>query len=285
MQRLVEVPQGRIAVHDQGAGPTLLFVGGLLVDHTLWDLVVERLEGRYRCVRVVLPLGAHREAMRPGSDLSPRGLAAIVAGVMEQLDLRDVVLVGNDTGGAICQLVVDRHDERLAGLVLTTCDAYRHFPPPLLTPLIWLSKAPRLGHAYLRSLRFGPAMTALVVAVNKRRSKERMDGWRRSLVADAAVRDDVLRFLAAIDAQDTVDAVPALEAFGRPALVVWSDKDLIFPVEDGRRLARQLHTELRVIKDTRTFIALDQPGPLAELIDAFVTERVAGPATAGAIAP
>jgi pimeloyl-ACP methyl ester carboxylesterase len=282
MLRHVDVPQGRIAVHDQGTGPTLLFVGGLLVDHALWDLVVERLEGRYRCVRVVLPLGAHREPMRPGSDLSPRGLAAIVAAVMEDLDLRDVVLVGNDTGGAICQLVVDRHGDRLAALILTTCDAYNHFPPPLLRPLSWLPKAPRLGHAVLRSLRFGPALTAVVAPVNKRRSRERMHGWRRSLVSDEAVRDDVLRFLAAIDTQDTVDAVPALEGFGRPALVVWSDKDVIFPIEDGRRLAGQLSAELRVVEDTRTFIALDQPGPLAEIIDAFVTERVAPPASAAA---
>jgi pimeloyl-ACP methyl ester carboxylesterase len=282
MLRHVEVPQGRVAVHDEGTGPTLLFVGGLLVDHTLWDLVVERLRGRYRCVRVTLPLGAHREPMRPGSDVSPRGLAAIVAGVMEQLDLRDVVLVGNDTGGAICQLVVDRHDDRLAGLILTTCDAYEHFPPLLLKPLVWLAKAPRLGHACLRSLRFGPALTAAVAPVNKRRSRERMDGWSQSLVANEAVRDDVLRFLAAVDPQETVDAVPALEAFGRPALVVWSHRDLIFPVEDGRRLARQLRAELRIVQDTRTFIALDQPGPLAEMIDAFVTERVAAGATAGA---
>jgi pimeloyl-ACP methyl ester carboxylesterase len=282
MQTHVDVPQGRIAVYDQGSGPTLLFVGGLLVDHTLWDLVVERLESRYRCVRIVLPLGAHREPMRPGADLSPRGLAAIVAGVMERLDLRDVVLVGNDTGGAICQLVVDRHGDRLAGLILTTCDAYEHFPPPLLLPLVWLAKAPMLGHICLRSLRFGPALTAVVAPVNKRRSKQRMEGWSRSLVADEAIRDDVLRFLAAVDPQDTVDAVPALEAFDRPALVVWSDKDRIFPVGDGRRLARQLHAELRVVEDTRTFIALDQPGPLAEIIDGFVTERVAAPARGAA---
>ena len=70
--------------------------------------------------------------MKADADLSPRGVAAMIAGVMEQLDLRDVVLVGNDTGGALCQLVVAHHPERLAGLVLTTCDAYEHFPPPLL---------------------------------------------------------------------------------------------------------------------------------------------------------
>ena len=40
--------------------------------------------------------------------MSPGGVARMVAGLIERLDLRDVTLVGNDTGGAICQIVISR---------------------------------------------------------------------------------------------------------------------------------------------------------------------------------
>ena len=279
MERKLDLPQGTVRVHERGEGPVLLFVHGLLVNHTLWDPVVDRLADRHRCVAIDLPLGAHREAMRADADVSPRGQAAIVAGVMDALDLHDVVLVGNDSGGAISQLVVADHPERLAGLVLTTCDAYEHFPPPLLAPLVWLGRRPRLGDAVLRLGRFAPFQLALVAPVNKRRSAERTRGW---VVQDAGVRRDALKFMAAVDAADLVAAGAALKAFGKPALVVWSRRDRLFPEADGRRLAADLSAPFELVEDTRTFISLDQPGRLAELIAAFVAERVSASAAAPA---
>ena len=275
MERELELPQGTVRVYERGEGPVLLFVHGLLVNHTLWDLVIERLADRHRCVAIDLPLGAHREPMRPDADLSPPGLAALIAAVMDSLDLRDVTLVGNDTGGALCQLVVAHHPERLAGLVLTTCDAYEHFPPPLLRPITWLARAPKLGHALLRLGRFAPVREALVAPVNKRRSAARSRAWVEPPAANAAVRRDVLRFLAAVDPRETCGAAAALRQFDRPALVVWTRRDLFFPLEDGRRLAADLSAPLEIVDDTRTFIPLDQPDRLAELIATFVAERVA----------
>ena len=271
MERELDLPQGTVRVYEEGEGQVLLFVHGLLVSHTLWELVIPRLADRHRCVAIDLPLGAHRTPMRPDADLSPLGLAAMIAGVMDQLDLRDVVLVGNDTGGALCQLVVAHHPERLAGLVLTTCDAYEHFPPPMVKPFALLGRAPRIGDALLKLGRFGPVRTALIAPVNKRRSADRIDAWVAPLIGDAGVRRDVLRFLDAIDSKDTLAAVPALKAFGRPALVVWSKGDVAFPLKDGKRLAADLDAPLEVLDDTRTFIPLDQPERLAELIRKVVT--------------
>ena len=276
MQHEVEVPQGTVRVYEEGEGPVLLFVHGLLVSHTLWELVIPRLSDSYRCVAIDLPLGAHRTPMRPDADLSPRGVAGMIAAVMEQLDLRDVVLVGNDTGGAICQLVVAHHPERLAGLVLTTCDAYEHFPPPLLKGLTFLGRKPRIGNALLKLGRFGFVRDALIAPVNKRRSTERSQAWVEPL-SDEAIRRDVLRFMARIDNADTIAAGQALKAFGRPALVVWTSRDRFFPEADGRRLAADLSAPLEVLDDTRTFIPLDQPERLAGLIRAHVAEHVAVP--------
>ena len=275
MERELELEQGTVRVYDEGEGPALLFVHGLLVSHTLWELVTSRLADSHRCVAIDLPLGAHRTPMKPDADLSPRGVAGMIAAVMEQLDLRDVTLVGNDTGGALCQLVVAHHPERLAGLVLTTCDAYEHFPPPSLKPMLMLPRSPRIGNAFLRLGRFGLVRDALIAPVNKRRSKERSQAWVEPLAHEAGVRRDVLRFIERIDNADTIAAEPALKAFGKPALVVWTRKDRFFPIDDGRRLAEDLSAPLVVLDDTRTFIPLDQPERLAELIRTFVADRVA----------
>jgi pimeloyl-ACP methyl ester carboxylesterase len=274
MERELELEQGTVRVYDEGEGPALVFVHGLLVSHTLWELVTSRLADSHRCVAIDLPLGAHRTPMKPDADVSPRGLARMIAAVMEQLELSDVTLVGNDTGGALCQLVVAHHPERLAGLVLTTCDAYEHFPPPALKPMLMLPRSPRIGNALLRLGRFGLVRDALIAPVNKRRSKQRSQAWVEPL-GEPGVRRDVLRFIERIDNADTIAAEPALKSFDRPALVVWTRGDRFFPIDDGRRLAEDLSAPLVVLDDTRTFIPLDQPERLAELIRTFVADRVA----------
>jgi pimeloyl-ACP methyl ester carboxylesterase len=134
-QREVSLEGGVIRYREVGTGPTLVFVHGILANGTLWRDVVARLSGRFRCVVADLPLGGHSLPMLPEADMSPSGVARIVAELLERLDLRDVTLVGNDTGGAICQVVISNHPERIGRLVLTNCDAYEAFFPPLLRPI------------------------------------------------------------------------------------------------------------------------------------------------------
>ena len=81
--------------------PAIVFVHGAFVDGSLWRKVVPRLEGSYRCIVPDLPLGSHGTPMHEDADLSPPGLAKLIADFVEALGLEDVTLVGNDTGGAI----------------------------------------------------------------------------------------------------------------------------------------------------------------------------------------
>ena len=160
----ISLPQGTIHYRDEGSGPTLVFIHGALVDGRLWDPVVERLAGRARCIVPDLPLGSHRTAMRPDADLSPHGLAQLIAGVLDALDLHDVTLIGNDTGGALCQLVVARHPERVGRLVLTDCDAFENFPPKAFLGLVWAARA----HLLDRGTAAAAATTAPPPAVRVR---------------------------------------------------------------------------------------------------------------------
>lgn len=131
----VALAGGTIRVLDVGEGRPVVFVHGLMVNGRLWRHVVPAISARARCVVPDLPLGGHSPAMMPDADLSPPGLARLIAELLDRLDLRDVVLVGNDTGGALCQLVVAHHGERVGALVLTNCDGFEQFYPAVLRPL------------------------------------------------------------------------------------------------------------------------------------------------------
>jgi pimeloyl-ACP methyl ester carboxylesterase len=131
----VEVPGGAIEYFERGAGPALVFSHGWLANANLWRKVVDLLCGEFRCLALDLPLGSHRTPMDADVDLSPGGVGALVADVVERLDLREATLVGNDSGGAYSQIALAEHSERIgdrvSSLVLTSCETpYDEWPPP-----------------------------------------------------------------------------------------------------------------------------------------------------------
>jgi pimeloyl-ACP methyl ester carboxylesterase len=270
--RELHLPQGTIHVRDTGnpTGPVVVFVHGLLVDGTLWRKVVPRLEDRFRCIWPDWPLGSHRTPMAPAADLSPRGVAHLIADALEALDLHDVTLVGNDTGGAICQLVVTERPQRVGRLVLTDCDAFDNFLPPLFRPLQLLARIPGALTAVIQPLRVR-ALRRLPIAyglVTKRRVDHAVtDAWLRPFLTQRGVRRDTAKLLRGISRRDTLAAAERLGAFDRPALLAWASEDRAFPIAHAHRLAAILpQGRVEEIADSLTFVSEDQPERLAELI-------------------
>ena len=102
----IELSAGTIEYQDTGDGPVIVLLHGLMMDASLWDGPIAELSADHRCVAPTLPLGAHRQAMHADADLSLPGIAGLVAEFLDRLDLQDVTLVGNDTGGALVQLLM-----------------------------------------------------------------------------------------------------------------------------------------------------------------------------------
>jgi hypothetical protein len=96
---------------------------------SLWRHVVRELGGDHRCVVPTLSLGGHRRPMRADADLSPRGIGRLEAQFREALDLRDVTLVGNDSG--LFLFVAGQCAGRISRLVVTSCESFENFPPRL----------------------------------------------------------------------------------------------------------------------------------------------------------
>jgi pimeloyl-ACP methyl ester carboxylesterase len=282
----IRLPQGAIRYRELGAGEPIVFVHGLLVDGRLWQEVTPRLADEFRCIVPDLPLGSHTIPTAQGTDLSPPGLARIVADLLEALDLDRVTLVGNDTGGAICQLVATRHPERLARLVLTPCDAYKDFLPPAFRPLQWAARVPGLPGALFQPFRVDAVRRSPLGFgwLIKRRplDSELLESWLRPSLEDPAVRRDAVEILRRIDNRFTLEAAERLREFDRPTLIAWATEDRFFKLRNGKRLAEAIpDARLELIEDARTFVPLDQPERLAELIAAFIEETSEAPAATG----
>jgi pimeloyl-ACP methyl ester carboxylesterase len=281
------VPAGTIHYRDTGSGPPIVFAHGLLVDGRLWRKVTPLLDDRFRCIVPDLPLGSHREAMRPDADLTPPGVARILADLMAALDLDDVTLVGNDTGGAISQLVATRHPERLGRLVLTPCDAYENFLPPFFRPLQYAAKVPGLLTAMMQSTRIravqrGPLGFGLLISPEAI-DPEVLDSWVRPYLSNAGVRRDTVRFLRSISNRYTLEAAERLSDFDRPVLIAWAPEDRFFKFRYAERLAAAIpDCRLVRIENSRTFVSEDQPGRLAEEIASFVAETASAPSRGAA---
>jgi pimeloyl-ACP methyl ester carboxylesterase len=269
----LDLPHGRLGYFDAGGGPAIVFVHGLLVNANLWRKVVERLALRFRCIALDMPLGSHLVPAGPQADLTPPGVAGLIGEALEALDLSEATLVGNDTGGALCQILVAGRPDRVARLVLTSCDYRDNFPPPAFRPLKGLVRIPGATQAVLSLLRpRAPRRLPLVFGWLTKRpiDREAEDSYLYPSIVDAAVRADLRRFLPAIHPRYTRDAADRLPAFDRPALIAWSAEDRFFPRRHAEALARTLpDARLEWIEDSYTFSPEDQPQRLAELIGDF----------------
>jgi pimeloyl-ACP methyl ester carboxylesterase len=276
----VQLDQGTIRYSDSGTGEPIVFLHGALVNGQLWRKLVAELQPDFRCIVPELPLGSHTVPMKPDADFSLPGLATLVADFMAALDLSGVTLVGNDTGGAIAQRVATDHPDRLARLVLTACDAYEHFFPPLFRYLQLVARLPGAASVLGQTMRLRPLQRAPIAYgwLVKRQDDEVVRRWVEPIRRDKGVRRDALKLLRSIDKRYTLEAAEKLRGFDRPALVIWSEDERVFPKEDAGKLAAALpNARLEWVSDSYTFISEDQPHRLAELIAGFIREHTTAP--------
>ena len=271
----IDTPHGRINYRVAGpadsAQPAVVFLHGLLVNGELWTGVAESLAAHgVRSYAPDLPLGAHPIALEPTADLTPRGVARLVLEFLEALDLTDVTLVGNDTGGALCQFLIDTDQSRVGRLVLTNCDAFDQFPPPPFGLLVKAGRRPGRIRAMMATMRptwarhsalgFGPLVAKPLDAALTRR-------WITPALTDAGVRRDAARFMRAIRPAELLDVSTRLDRFTKPVLLLWGTSDRFFKLTFAQRLAAAFpNARLVEVAGARTFLPLDEPSRVADEI-------------------
>ncbi len=270
----VDLAAGRLAYHAAGGGEPIVFVHGLLTSGTLWQNVIRTLEDRFCCLAPDWPMGSHAIAMRDHADLSPAGQAKIVIEFLDALGLEAVTLVGNDTGGGVCQHVATRYPERVARLVLTPCDAFENYLPLLFRHLEVAARVRPALYLTIQALRVGLVRRSPLVYGWV--AKQQIDvglqrAWVTPVLEDRDVRRDFAKLLRAINRDESLRVGEALRGFAKPALVVWDRDDHFFPVAHAHRLCRTIaDCRLVILDGSLSFVPIDQHARLAAEIAAFV---------------
>ena len=283
MGTVLDLSAGPVEVEDTGgAGPVVVLLHGVMMDHRQWSIVVEELRTTYRCVLPTLPLGAHRHPMQPGADLSLRGQARLVSEVLERLDLRDVTLCSNDWA-APQLMVADGLTDRVGAMVLVSCETAGNYPPGLPgRTLALLGRTPGGLTIALHALRMRWAQrlpTTFGRMAKYGVPDDLVEAWISPARSSRSVRRDLGRYVRSTrqGKRDLVDATAMLSQFIRPVLVAWGADDRVMPREEGRRLAAAFpQGRFTTVPDAGTLVPLDQPAALATLFDEHAQFAAAG---------
>ena len=273
-ERTIDVPAGTVVYRETGRGHPIVFLHGLFANGDHWRRVAPPLAARgFRCIVPDLPLGGHRIPLSADADLSPLGLAALVDDVLAALDLNDVVLVANDTGGAIAQVLVTQRPDRIGKLVLAPSDAFDEFVPTPFKWLVWMSHVPGAIGVIGQTMRFRPALRLPIAfgwLAKRPMPKEVTDGYLDPVLHNAGSRRDVRKVLTTLGPRYTEEAAERFPQFDKPVLLAWAREDKVFPFAWAERLATIFpNATLEPIDDSYAFVPEDQPDRLVELIAAF----------------
>lgn len=270
----VRLPAGEVRYFERGSGAPVVFVHGVLTNAQLWRKVVPDVAAAgFRCVAPDLPLGSHDLPMRADADLSPAGAADVIADLLEALDLRDVTLVANDTGGALTQIMLSRRPDRVGRVVLTPSDCFEYFFPPIFKPLPAIARIPGSMAVLGQLLRFRvlyPLPMLFGWVVKRPLPDDVAQAYLAPLRKSAGVRRDLRKLLRDVHPRHTLAAAEALRTFDRPVLLAWASEDKLFPISLAHRLAALLpDAKLVEIADSYTFVSEDQPAALARHVIEF----------------
>lgn len=264
----IQLRGGKLAYWEAGSGPPLLFVHGVFVNHLLWtSKLIPLLQGRFRCIAPDWPLGSH--SIPYDSDLSPFGVADMIAELSGTLGLEKPTLVGNDTGGALCQMAVVRHPELASRMVLTNCDAYDKFPPQPFTYLVWIPHIPGAITLLAQSmrLRMNRRLPIAYGGLSKRLDPDTENAFVRPVIENPSVRADIKGFLKAANKRDLMATAARYGEIQIPVTFAWGEDDRAFKISLAERMVRDMpNATLHRIPDSRTLVPIDQPELLAALI-------------------
>lgn len=279
--RTVELSSGTVEYRDsRGKGPVLVLTHGLLMDESVWSRVIPQLTDAFRCIAPTFPVGAHRLPMHQFADLSQQGLANLLGEFLDALDLRAVTLVVNDLGYP--QALAADEQPRVAGLVLTPCEAFGNVPPGLPGKTVDLAARLPGGLLLASASLLIPGVARAPFTLGRMSigpiPRKLLTGWLRPSRRDRKVRADLKKYVDGATSRWQLETTERLSGFRGPSLVIWGREDKVMPPEHARQLAQTLtDARLVMVDHSRTLMPLDAPEVLASHIREFVLARVVGP--------
>jgi pimeloyl-ACP methyl ester carboxylesterase len=207
----------------------------------LWRHQLAGLSELRRCIAVDLLAHGDTE-IAPDQDVSVTANAQMLKEVLDALQIEQVDLVGNDSGGGIAQIFAALNPERVRTLTLTNCDTHDNWPPEAFKPFVEMVRAGGLRdtlNAMLADKTIFRSPGALGPAYERPEivTDEDIETYLRPLVRTEQRTRDVQRFVEAFDNKHTRAIEPQLRALRAPTLIAWATDDIYFPVKWAHWLA------------------------------------------------
>ena len=244
LRAFVNTPEGKIAYVEKGDGPVAVFVHAYALNGYQWRHALDELSSIRRCIAIdVLAMG-HTEAKRD-QDLSLKGQAQMLGSFLDALGIDEVDLIGNDSGGGVCQVFAARNPNRVRTMTLTNSEAHDNYPPEGLMPLIGAAQGGALA-GILQGMIAEPdtARANMGVALYENAetafSDELVNVYLAPLVRSEEAADDFTRYTATMNPESTVEIEELLKELDVPTLLIWGNGDPIFPL----KWAEWLHATL-----------------------------------------
>ena len=273
-RRYADTAFGRVAYVERGAGPVAIFVHGFPLNGFQWRDVIEPLAGVRRCVALD-QLGLGHTQVRADQPLALSDQAPMVVALADALGADRIDLVGNDSGGGICQAVAARFPERVRSLTLTNCEVHDYWPNAALK-------------SFYDSWRAGAVVPALQAMLNDPSAARA--GFATAYQDPAHLTDEAVRVylepilateariatltrlvLSNTDPALTVALEPALQRLQAPTLVVWADADVFFDVRSKHWLEQSIpgFRKLVSVPEAKLFFPEERPAFLADELREF----------------
>jgi len=260
----IRIEKNIIEYNEYGKGQPIIFIHGAFSNSNTWRKVLPELSKNYHCIIPEWPFGGHRIPILEELDFTPTGIANLIAKVIVALNLQEVIIIANDTGGAYAQVFASIYKEKVSRLILSNCEGYEIFPPKKFQSLKNMAKVS--GYLWLMAqlfkyrpfLKWNMAFGLLSHTLSK---DEIFNLYVKNFVENKLIRDDFRKLAVEWHPKYTEEAADKLTRFEKPVLILWGEDDKeLFPIELGRKIDSIFSQSTFVsIKDSMTYVQEDNP--------------------------
>ena len=241
-RQYLDLDCGRVAYLRHGPAkkkaPPLLLVHGIPTSCRLWEPLLGLLGEHYDCIVPDL-LGLGRSVPKNGAELNSPAQANMLAAVLDELGIKETLAVFHDQGGSHGGQMLKLHGERIQAVVLTDCVCYDNWPVPVIDVIMALGNAIK-PLAKIKLAQFFFSLLWPLTVFRQNIPKAITDDWDQALNSGGQALDDWIRYAKSQSPEWTMDAVPTLHAWEKPAMVLWAAQDRFLPVSWGAKLAAEI---------------------------------------------
>jgi pimeloyl-ACP methyl ester carboxylesterase len=235
----------QLATVDGGAGPPALFIHGFGSSKYTWRRVCTGLQDVFSYHAIDLP--GHGESLAPADfDFSVENLSDVLARYIESRDFRNLTVIASSLGATITLLAMLRNSISLSQRVSSLCIIDGACYPQTLPFFVDLLRWPVVGalsEGVAPSQKVAETLARLVLGYcfhdGSRITEEHIKEYA-GYVRHRENRRAIGRIARSIDTATLARYVPLLKTIKTPSLLIWGNEDRVVPVENGRRLQRDL---------------------------------------------